>query len=114
VLVLDVQHPHHSAALRVAHHVGTLDVQRVQQRRGVVAELLVRDRPWRIRRATVTLLIEDDDGALGDERRHPLLHRVGGQEGAGNEQQRHRLGDAQLAVRFVVELEAVDRQVAAA
>jgi hypothetical protein len=30
-----------SAALRVAHHVGTLDLQGVQQRRRIVAELLV-------------------------------------------------------------------------
>jgi hypothetical protein len=29
------------ATLRVAHHVGPLDLQGVQQRRGIVAELLV-------------------------------------------------------------------------
>ncbi len=103
-----------SAALRVAHHVGTLDLQGVQQRRGIVAELLVRHRPRRIRRATVSLLIEDDDRAPSDEGRHPLLHRIGGQEGPGDEQQRHRLGGAQLAMHFVVELEAVDGQMTAA
>ena len=62
----------------------------------------------------MSLLIEDDDWALGDEGRHPLLHRVGGQEGPGNEQQRHRLGGAQLTMHFVVELEAVDGQMTTA
>ena len=51
------------AALRVAHHVGALDLQRMQQRRGVVAELLVGHRARRIRGAAVPLLIEHDDGA---------------------------------------------------
>jgi hypothetical protein len=56
----------------------------------------------------VSLLIEDHDWTVGDQGRHPLPHRVGGQEGSGNEQQLHRLLGAQLIVRFVVELEGTD------
>lgn len=102
------------AALRVAHHVGTLDLQGAQQRRGVVAELLVGHRAPRVRRAAVSLLIEDDDRAPGDEGRHPPRHRVGGQEGPGDEQQRHRIGGAQVTMNLVVELQAVDGEMSAA
>ena len=103
-----------TAALGVAHHGGTLDVERVEDGGGVVAELLVGHRPRRVRAAAVTLLIEHDDGPVGDEAVHPLRHRVGGQERPRDEQQRHATRSAEIAVHLVVELDAVDREMTAA
>ena len=93
-LAVQLRHNHFppiGTALRVAHHIGALDLQGAQQRRGIVAELLVRHLARGIRGATVPLLIEDDHGALAREGGHPRRHRVGGHERAGDEQQRRQV-----------------------
>ncbi len=56
------------AALGVAHHRGPLDVERIEDGGGVVAELLVGQRPRRVRAAAVTLLIEHDHGRSATKR----------------------------------------------
>jgi len=101
-----------TASLGVGHHRGTLDFERIEDGGGVVTELRVGQRTRRGRAAAVLFLI--DHGPVGDEAGHPLRHRVDGQEGTRDAQQRHPARITEVAVHLVGELEAVDREMTAA
>src|SRR3954465_2036760 len=60
------------------------------------------------------LLIENDHGSRARKGGHPLVHRVGGHERPGGEQERGHGRRAELAIHLVVEAQAVDREVTAA
>jgi hypothetical protein len=107
--MLDCRADRTCAAERMADQVGLRDLERVEQRRDVVAHHGERHRSVRVRGTAVALHLNCDHWPRLRQRLHPALHLA--DRGQPSMEQNQRFA---LAVDLVIEVDAIHMRVAAA